>query len=129
MLIWQLFKTIFGAIPSFSASIQRPMQRHHLSPDFSPGKSYSGIGVDRSLPALALNFKNSSLIIAQTVCIPLSSEHVSHSPFRKNPVTGFSEQEINSPPSTLDAINIYNQIKKLLFGRSKLDSGLRSMIN
>jgi hypothetical protein len=67
----------------------------------SPGNSYCGTGVDKSLPRLRENFKKSSVIRAQTKCIPWSSTPVRQQPSRKKPVIGSKEHGCNSVPNTL----------------------------
>ena len=47
---WVASKMIFGALPTFSASNQREIHKHHLSPDFNPGNCHSGTAVIKLLP-------------------------------------------------------------------------------
>ena len=54
---WVDSKTTCGALPCFSASIHREIQRHHWSPAFNPGNCHSGLGVERSLPFALVYFK------------------------------------------------------------------------
>ena len=42
-------------------------QRHHLSPDFRPGKLYSGLGVIKSLPRIFEKSKKVDVRTTQTV--------------------------------------------------------------
>ena len=95
---WVALKNKGAAAPSSRASFHLRAQTHHLSPGFSPGKSYSGTGVIRSFPRLRLNFKNSSVTFTHTLWHPRSSEHVCQKPSRKYPVKGFSEHSSNSEP-------------------------------
>ena len=48
-----------GAQPSSSASNHREAHKHQPSPGLRPGKSYSGLGVVKSLPLDLENSKNS----------------------------------------------------------------------
>ena len=50
------------------------------------------------------NLRKSSVINAQTVCMPISSLQVSHFPFLKKPVNGFLLQDISEFPRTFLAI-------------------------
>ena len=43
-------KTTSGAFFAIRASSHRDAHKHQKSPSFNPAKSYSGIGVDKSLP-------------------------------------------------------------------------------
>ena len=74
--------TTAGAQPASWASSQRAAHTHQRSPGESPGKPHSGRGVDRSLPAIALNSRNSAVITAQTVWLPTSSGPVAQQPSR-----------------------------------------------
>jgi len=58
---------IGGAIPKLYASSHLLAHKHHFWPGNKPGKSYSGIGVDKSFPTFLENSKNSSVSITQTV--------------------------------------------------------------
>ena len=60
-----------------------------------------GRGVERSFPARRLNVRNSSVMTAQTVWLPVSSSQVAQDPSRKKPVSGSVEQGRSSPPTTL----------------------------
>ena len=72
---------IGGAIPELYASSHLLAHKHHFCPGNRPGKSYCGIGVDKSFPTLLEKTKNSSVSITQTVWIPLSLSPVSQHPF------------------------------------------------
>ena len=74
--------TTAGAQPASWASSQRAAHTHQRSPGESPGKPHSGRGVERSLPAIALNSRNSAVITAQTVWLPTSSGPVAQQPSR-----------------------------------------------
>ena len=95
----------WGAQPSWWACKKRPAQRHQWSPGFRPGKPNSGCGVLRSFPRYFENAKNSAVITAQTVWLPLSSVQVLHDPSLKNPVSGFWEQPAKGRPITLISIS------------------------
>ena len=71
-----------GAQPASRASSQRAAHTHQRSPGESPGKPHSGRGVERSLPASALNSRNSAVMTAQTVWLPTSSGPVAQQPSR-----------------------------------------------
>jgi hypothetical protein len=49
--------------------------------------------------------RNASVMIAQTVCIPVSSAPVSQHPFRKNPVRGDMLHGASAPPRTFNALS------------------------
>ena len=55
------------------------IHKHHLSPETKPGNE-GNLGVIKLLPLLFVNCKNSSSTIAQTMCVPKSSEPVEHVP-------------------------------------------------
>ena len=74
--------TTAGAQPAPCASSQRAAQTHQRSPGDSPGKPDSGRGVERSLPAMALNSRNSAVMTAHTVWLPTSSGPVAQQPSR-----------------------------------------------
>ena len=99
--MWVASRTTSGALPASRASFHRSTHKHHWSPGLSPGNSYCGTGVDKSLPRLRENFKKSSVIRAQTKCIPWSSTPVRQQPSRKKPVIGSKEHGCNSVPNTL----------------------------
>ena len=90
-----------GAQPSSSACFHLFAQRHHLSPGFRPGNRISGLGVVRSLPALALNVRNASSTTTHTVWVPRSLESVLQQPSLNHPVSGSSLQVFKVVPRTL----------------------------
>lgn len=94
-----------GATPASAASIHREAQRHQRSPGFRPLKPYSGRGVDKSLPCMSENTRNSSVTCAHTVWLPVSSGSVSQQPLRVNPVRGARLQVCNVVPSTFRAMD------------------------
>lgn len=61
-----------GAHSASNASCQRVTHKHQRSPATSPGKPNSGTGVLRSFPRAKLNSRDSSVVIAQTMCRPRS---------------------------------------------------------
>ena len=79
---WVAASTTGGATPAALASAHRLAHRHQRSPGRSPANPNSGRGVDRSLPASALNRRNSAVTTAHTVCTPMSSAPVSQHPVR-----------------------------------------------
>jgi len=89
-----------GAYPAFFASIHLSAHKHQASPGLSPGKLNSFLGVDKSLPFDFENSRNSSVIIAHTVCVPISLFPVLQQPSRKNPVKGSTLHGTRSKPRT-----------------------------
>src|SRR5579883_1255352 len=94
-------RTTRGAWPAAKASCQRGAQRHQRSPGLRPRKPNCGTGVERSLPCALEKARNSAVITAQTVWLPISSALVSQQPLRKKPVTGLVEQLSSFSPRTL----------------------------
>ena len=72
---------ILGAFPALYASNHRKAHKHHLSPATNPG-NLPGIGVIKLFPLLLVNCKNSSSIIPQTTCVPISVGPVTQLPSR-----------------------------------------------
>ena len=89
-----------GAYPASFASIHLSAHRHQASPGLNPGKLNSFLGVDKSLPFDFENSRNSSVIIAHTVCVPMSLFPVLQQPSRKNPVKGSTLHGTRSKPRT-----------------------------
>ena len=52
---------IWGALPAWCALTKLYPPKHQLYPGLTPGKLYSGIGVERSLPA-SLEYSKNSLV-------------------------------------------------------------------
>ena len=76
--------------------------KHHLSPAFKPLKLYIGISLVKSFPLFFEKSKNSSVIIAQTVCVPMSLLPVLQNPSLYTPVTGFKQHNSRSLPKTFN---------------------------
>ena len=93
-------KLDLGRHTGFESFLPTAWQRHQQSPAFRPGKSYSGIGVDKSLPMARLKARNSSVIWAQTTCRPPSLGSVSQLPLRYQPVLNRLQQGCNGSPKT-----------------------------
>jgi hypothetical protein len=98
--------TIFGATSASYACFHRLAHRHHLSPGLSPGKLYSGIGVDKSFPIVLEKAKKDSVATMQMVCSPPSDGNNSHSPFRENPVVGCMQQTRSGFPYIFLGISV-----------------------
>src|SRR5258708_38851715 len=67
---WVARSTTRGAIAASTASRQRGAHRHQRSPGLRPGKPEPGIGVDRSLPRAAENFRKTPAITTHAAALP-----------------------------------------------------------